>query len=97
MILAHKIALDPNKEQAEYFARACGVARFAWNWALARWQQDYALWREYCCGPQPSEASLRRELNALKHSAFPWMLEVTRNASQQAIKNLGAAFTNFFE
>lgn len=96
MILAHKIALDPNKEQAEYFARACGVARFAWNWALARWQQEYALWREYRCGPQPSEASLRRELNALKHSAFSWMLEVTKNAPQQAIKNLGAAFKNFF-
>lgn len=97
MILAHKIALDPDKEQAEYFARACGVARFAWNWALARWQQEYALWREYRCGPYPSEAFLRRELNALKHSAFPWMLEVTKNAPQQAIKNLGAAFKNFFE
>jgi putative transposase len=31
MILAHKIALDPNVEQAAYFARAYGTARFAWN------------------------------------------------------------------
>ena len=44
MILAHKIALDPNEEQAVYFARSCGVSRFAWNWALAHWQQEYALW-----------------------------------------------------
>ena len=66
MILAHKIALDPNEEQAVYFARSCGVSRFAWNWALARWQQEYALWREYRCGSKPSEASLRRELNALE-------------------------------
>lgn len=96
MILAHKIALDPNEEQAIYFARSCGVSRFAWNWALAHWQQEYALWREYRCGPKPSEASLRRELNALKAEAFPWMTEVTKNAPQQAIKNLGAAFKNFF-
>ena len=97
MILAHKIALDPKPDQAIYFARAAGTARFAWNWALARWQQEYALWKEYQCGPKPSEASLRRELNALKEDALPWMLEVTKNAPQQAIKNLGAAFKNFFE
>ncbi len=97
MILAHKIALDPKPDQAVYFARAAGTARFAWNWALGRWQEEYALWKEYQCGPKPSEASLRRELNALKPDAFPWMLEVTKNAPQQAIKNLGAAFKNFFE
>jgi putative transposase len=71
VILAHKIALDPTPAQAEHFARAAGVARFAWNWALARWRQEYALWREYRCGPKPSEAALRRELNALKAAAFP--------------------------
>ena len=97
MILAHKIALDPTPAQAIYFARACGTARFAWNWALAMWQQQYALWKEYGCGPKPSEASLRRELNALKEDAFPWMAEATKNAPQQAIKNLGGAFKNFFE
>jgi putative transposase len=97
MILAHKIALDPTPEQAVYFARASGVARFAWNWALAEWQRQYAEWREYQCGPKPSEASLRSELNALKCDAFPWMLEVTKTAPQQAIKNLGTAFKNFFE
>jgi putative transposase len=71
MILAHKIALDPAPEQAVYFARAAGTARFAWNWALGRWQEEYALWKEYQCGPKPSEAFLRRELNALKEDAFP--------------------------
>jgi len=97
MRLAHKIVLDPMPEQEIYFARASGVARFAWNWALDRWQQEYALWKEYKCGPRPSEVSLRSTLNAIKDDAFPWMLEVTKNAPQQAIKNLGAAFKNFFE
>lgn len=97
MIVAHKIALDPSTTQTVYFARAAGTARFAWNWALARWKQEYALWKEYGCGSKPSEASLRRELNALKEDAFPWMMDVTKNAPQQAIKNLGTAFKNFFE
>jgi putative transposase len=90
MILAHKIALDPNVEQAIYFARACGTARFAWNWALAEWQ------RQYKDGGKPSEAALRKQLNAAKREQFPWMLDVTKVASQQAIKNLGRAFSNFF-
>ena len=35
MLRAHKIALAPNNAQATHLARACGVARFAYNWALA--------------------------------------------------------------
>jgi putative transposase len=96
VILAHKIALDPNQDQASYFAKACGISRFAWNWALSEWNRQYAEWREYRCGPRPSEGSLRRELNEMKADAFPWMLEVTKNAPQQAIKNVGTAFKNYF-
>jgi putative transposase len=42
MILAHRIRLVPTADQESYFARACGVARFAYNWALAEWQRQYA-------------------------------------------------------
>jgi len=41
MIRAHKIRLYPNNKQAAYFAKACGVARFAYNWALAEWKRRY--------------------------------------------------------
>ena len=47
--------------------------------------------------PQPSEAALRRQLNALKRDAFPWMLDVTKNAPQMAVIHLGQAFKNFFK
>src|SRR5712692_5842434 len=90
MLISHRIALDPNDRQATYFARACGTARFAYNWALAEWQ------RQYKEGGKPSEAALRRQLNDIKAEQFPWMLEVTKNAPQQGIKNLGAAFKQFF-
>ena len=55
MIIAHKIALDPNAAQESYFARACGTARFAYNWALAEWK------REYLAGEKPSEALIRTD------------------------------------
>jgi len=91
VIRVHKIRLDPTAAQAVYFARACGTARFAYNWALAEWK------RQYEAGGKPSEGALRKQLNALKASEFPWMAEVTKCAPQAAIKNVGVAFQRFFE
>lgn len=96
MLIAHKIALDPNNAQATYFARAAGVARFAYNWALAEWCRQYAAHKADTALPKPSQAALRRQLNAIKREQFPWMLEVTKNAPQMAIIQLGEAFKNFF-
>jgi putative transposase len=97
MIIAHKIALDPNDEQVTYFKKACGVARFAYNWALAEWKRQYKASKGDPSMPKPSQKALRRQLNAIKREQFPWMLEVTKNAPQMAIIHLGKAFQNFFE
>ena len=96
MTISHKIHLDPNNKQATYFAKAAGTARFAYNWALAEWQTQYAAWKDDNIQPKPNQISLRRQLNAIKREQFPWMLEVTKNAPQMAIIQLGAAFNNFF-
>lgn len=96
MLSSHKIALDPNNVQATYFARAAGTARFAYNWALAEWQRQYAAHQADPDLPQPSRLSLGRQLNAIKREKFPWMLEVTKCAPQMAIIQLGRAFENFF-
>ncbi|QUW04022.1 transposase [Chloracidobacterium validum] len=96
MLIAHKVALDPNNVQATYLARAAGTARFAYNWALAEWQRQYETWKADNGQPKPSQAALRRQLNAIKRKQFPWMLEVTKNAPQMAIIQLGQAFQNFF-
>lgn len=90
MILVHKIRLYPNDAQDTLFAKSCGVARFSYNWALAEWK------RQYEAGEKPNEAKLRRQLNGIKGEQFPWMGEVSKNAPQQAIKNLGTAFKNTF-
>ena len=96
MLIAHKIALDPNNAQATYFARAAGTARFAYNWALAEWQRQYEACKADATLPRPSQMALRRQLNAIKGDQFPWMQEVTKNAPQMAIIQLGDAFKNFF-
>ena len=97
MLIAHRIALDPTDKQRTYFARASGVARFAWNWALAEWQGQYAARKDDPSLPQPSDAGLRRQLNSLKREQFPWMFDVTKCAPQEAIIDLGGAFRSFFE
>src|SRR5690625_51136 len=96
MILAHKIALAPNNVQRTYLAQAAGTARFAYNWALAQWKKQYEAHQADNSLPKPSQYALRRQLNAIKREQFPWMLNVTKNAPQMAIIQLGEAFNNFF-
>ncbi|WP_296237925.1 RNA-guided endonuclease InsQ/TnpB family protein [Psychrobacter sp. UBA5136] len=110
MIRGHVIELNPNHKQATYFARACGVARLAYNWALAEWQRQYALdkaYRDHCKAQnidinqdklnRPSQAKLRRKLNAIKGDKYPFMLEITKCAPQLAIMQLGDAYQRFFK
>lgn len=92
---AHRIRLDPTNTQATGLARAAGTARFAYNWALARWGEQYQERLADSTRPAPSQLSLRRELNAIKREEFPWMLESTKCAPQEAIIQLGVAFNSF--
>jgi len=96
MIISHKIRLKPNNKQTTYLAKAAGTARFAYNWALAEWQTQYAAWQNDNSLPKPNQMRLRRQLNHIKREKFGWMLEVTKNAPQMAIIQLGEAFKNFF-
>jgi putative transposase len=96
VLIAHRIALDPNNVQATYLAKAAGVARFAYYWALEQWQKQYEADKANPALPKPSQMALRRQLNAIKREQFPWMLDVTKCALQMAIIQLGQAFANFF-
>ncbi|WP_156623592.1 RNA-guided endonuclease InsQ/TnpB family protein, partial [Faucicola atlantae] len=110
VIRGHIIRLDPTDKQATYFAKACGVARLAYNWALAEWQNQYKLdkaYRDDCLANgieidtsklnKPSQGKLRKQLNAIKRTQFPFMLEVTKCSPQLAIMQLGDAFKRFFK
>ncbi len=87
---AHLIRLNPTPEQETYFRKACGVARHAFNWALARWKEARAEGR--CVKIK----DLKREYNRIKRQEFPWSLEVTKCAAEQAFSDLSQAFDNYW-
>jgi len=91
MQIAHKIELKANNTQMTYFKKACGVARFAWNWGLAEWDQQFKS------GQKPSGMALKKQFNALKEAEFPWTYEVTKYASQQPFLDLQDAWKRFFK
>ena len=90
MILSHKIRLAPNEEQEAYFRQACGVSRFTYNWALARWKETYEA------GGKPSGRSLKVEFNAIRQTDFPWTFEVHRDCTAGAFDQVHSAFQGFF-
>ena len=94
---AHKIELIVNESQELYLKKAVGCARFAFNWALNEWKQEYEAYKKDPGLPKPSQYSIRRKLNAIKREQFPWMMEVTKCAVQMAIIQLGQAFANFWK
>ena len=110
MILGHTIELKPNNKQATHFKKACGVARFAYNWALAEWKNQYEAdkgYRDDCLANSieidksklnsPNQFKLRKQFNTIKKQQFPFMAEVTKCSPQEAIIQLGKAFDNFFK
>jgi putative transposase len=57
---SHVIRLNPTPEQEVYFRKACGVARHAYNWALARWKDERAA------GKWANMRDLKAEYNRIK-------------------------------
>lgn len=87
---AHKIRLNTTPEQEMYFRKACGTARFVYNWGLAE------VKRALDDGRMPeSPFDLKAHFNALKREQFPWVYEVTKCVVEGAFRNLGAALANF--
>lgn len=89
--ISHKIELVPNNKQKSYFRKAFGCARLAYNWGLAEWQ------RRHKEGEKVDVYGLKKAFNAIKKEEYPFVLEVTKYATQQPFINLGKAFKKFFE
>jgi putative transposase len=87
---SHVIRLNTTPEQQMYFRKACGVARHAYNWALARWKEARAA------GKRVNTHGLKAAYNQIKGEQFPWVYEVTKCAPEQAFADLGRAFANYW-
>jgi putative transposase len=72
--------------------RFAGARRFVFNKALALQQTNRAAGGKWL-----SYAALCKELTGWRHSAeTPWLAQAPSQALQQALKDLGRAYTNFF-
>src|SRR5262249_1658126 len=80
-----------NNKQTTARKQHAGAARWAYNWGLARKQEEYKK-----TGKSPSAMDLHRELNALEQTCLPWMYDVSKCAPQEALRNLDSAFAHFF-
>ncbi len=87
---SHVIRLNTTPEHEIYFRKACGVARHAYNWALARWKEARAE------GKRVTTRDLKAEYNQIKGEQFPWCYEVTKCAPEQAFADLGQALANYW-
>ena len=89
MKLAKKIRLKPTKEQEELLRKSAGVARFIYNYALAKQKQS----KKYI-----QESVIRKEITQLKKTKeFEWLKEVSNDIPKQAVKDLDKAFKSFFK
>jgi transposase len=91
MIRAHKIRLNPTSEQANYLAHAAGTSWFMFNWSLGQWK------RQYEARAKPSALALKKQFNALRAQAYPWIYEAIKCAVEGAVMDLGKAFKHFFD
>ena len=99
MLLAHRIRIDADAAQRDYFSRAAGTARRVWNWALAEWQRQAAL------GQRPNAMALKRQFNRIKYAdpdwldehGQPWIRTIHRDAHAQPFANLARAWGRYFE
>lgn len=93
MIKAIKIRLLPTKEQEILMFKSTGIARFAYNWGLAKWEEMYKQ------GLKPSKAKIKKEFNNTikKQEEYKWLYEVSGQVTPQAFDDLSTAYQNFFK
>ena len=92
MIKSYKIKLHPTKEQEQKLWQSAGTARWAYNWALAKQQENYKS-----SGKFISDGDLRKELTQLKKTEqFAWLKDVSAQIPKQAVKDACLAYQRFF-
>ena len=93
MIKSIKVRLNPNNKQLTKLFQYAGCARFAYNWAIIREQENYKQGGRF-----PSDCELRREFTQLKKlPEYKWLNEVSNDVTKQAIKDACGAYKRFFK
>lgn len=85
--------LIPNNKQKTKLFQYANTARFAYNWALGRENENHKLGNKFL-----SDNDLRKEFTQLKKTeGYQWLNQVSNNVTKQAIKDACDAYKKFFK
>ena len=93
MIKTLKIKLKPNNKQETKMFQFAYAKRFAYNWALAKEQDNYKNGGKFI-----QDAMLRKEFTQLKkQEEYQWLYSISNNVMKQAIKDACMSYKRFFK
>ena len=85
--------LIPNNKQKTKLFQYANTARFAYNWALGREQENYKNGGKFIL-----DGDLRKEFTQLKKTdEYAWLNNISNNVTKQAIKDACEAYKRFFK
>ena len=85
--------LIPNNKQKSKLFKYANTSRFAYNWAIAREQENYKDGNKFI-----SDGDLRKEFTQLKKTdGYEWLNEISNNVTKQAIKDAYNTYKRFFK
>ena len=93
MIKTIRVMLIPNNRQRSKLFQYANTARFAYNWALAKEQENYKNGGKFL-----SDVDLRKEFTKMKQTQeYIWLNTISNNVTKQAIKDACDAYKKFFK
>ena len=93
MVKTIRVMLLPNNKQKTKLFQYANTARFAYNWALGRQQENYKN-----SGTFLLDGALRKEFTQLKKTEpYAWLHEISNNVTKQAIKDACNAYKRFLK
>ena len=93
MIKTIRVMLIPNNKQETKLFQYANTARFAYNWALGREQENYKNGGKFI-----SDGDLRKEFTQLKkNDEYAWLNEIDCDVPKQAIKDACESYKRFFK
>ena len=88
-----KVMLRPNNKQETRMFEYANAARYAYNWALGKEQENYKQGGKFI-----SDGDLRKEFTILKQQeGYEWLQRIDCDVTKQAIKDACNAYKGFFK
>lgn len=93
MVKTIRVMLIPNNKQRTKLFQYANTARFAYNWALDKEQENYKNGGKFI-----SDSNLRKEFTQLKKTEeYAWLNKISNNVTKQAIKDACDTYKRFFK